>query len=197
MAAQLQRTATLHALQGTSNQSMWWSIAGLVVCCLPLAVVGFVQGVRARGLARTLGAPLPAQALTGLVLSAMGGLASVAFVTFAILSNNEDKAAADARIQVLEAQTNVPALAAGLTQPTACGLAEAYALKTGVPGHAGPTLAHFECLGRIAVTGDRADLENFRFRHGSSNGVLDRHVCFKRGARWFVTSLQDAPCSAP
>lgn len=196
MAAQLERSAGLNRLQSTSTQSMWWSIAGLVVCCMPVALVGLVQGLRARGLAKTLNAPMPGQALTGLVLSGVGSLCSIGFYIYAIISSSQQDEAAAARIKVLDAQTQVPAMAAGLTQPTACALAEAYALKTGFAGNRGPTLDHFECLGRVVPTGDKADLEDFRFRKGAT-AKFDVHVCFKHGARWFVTALQEAPCSGP
>lgn len=193
-ATQQQTVAAQNRLQATVTQSMWWSIIGLVICCLPVALVGFVQGLRARGLAKSLGVPLPGGALIGLVLSSVGGLCSIGFATWVIISSGQDKDAADARIKILEGQTERPAMAAGLTQPTACALAEAYGLKTGHAGSAGYTLGHFDCLGKLTVEADKASLDTFRFMSGQKK--LDVNVCFKRGARWYVTSMQEAPCNA-
>lgn len=191
---QQERFAAQARLQSTSSQSLWWSIGGFFICCMPVAVVGLIQGLRARGLARSIGAPLPGRALAGLILSGIGSASSIALFTAAMIGSSQDKEAAETRIKVLEAQTQIPAQAASMTQPTACALAEAYALKSGYDDAEGQNLARFDCLGKLTATSDSAALDAFRFAKNKKN--YEVNVCFKRGARWYVTSLQEQACGA-
>ncbi|RYZ66874.1 MAG: hypothetical protein EOP08_03965 [Proteobacteria bacterium] len=185
MAAQLR-------LQSLSTHSMWWSGAGLIVCCLPVAALGIVQGLRARGLARTLGAVVPTGATVGLALGAFGSLASVGVWTWAIIASNQDEAEAAAKAQTLEAQAKPGSEATVLSRETACALAEAYTWKAGFDDVKGYRMKHPECLGKVTVDGDRAVLDDWRFAHTTTR--YDVNVCFKRGGRWYVSEMKKGAC---
>lgn len=186
------RVAAQGRLQSLATHSMWWSIAGLVVCCLPVATLGIVQGIRARGLARTLGAAVPFGATVGLALGGFGSLASVGVWTWAIISSNQDEAEAAAKVQVLEARAKSGSEATALGLETACALAEAYTWKNGFEGTNGYRMKSMECIGKVTVDGDRAVLDAWRFAHDSTRH--DVNVCFKRGGRWYVAEMKNGAC---
>lgn len=200
-AAARQRSAAVHAqehqaararLESASRQALGWSIGGLALCCLPLGIVGIVQGVRARRTAASLGVPLPITATIGLVLGCLGALVSVAVFTWAAIDSVKKSGQADVRIAELEKRAEARSADPVLAHETACTLAEAYALKTGYDSHPGYSLSGFECVGNLTVDGASAELDALRFRWSSDSVVA--HVCFKRGARWYVEALEKDAC---
>jgi hypothetical protein len=193
--AQEQAAAAARArLEATAGQALGWSIAGLVICCLPLAVIGVVQGLRARSMAAAARVPLPGKATVGLALGLLATLSSISAVTWAIRDGNRQEEYAAARLAVLRQKIDAHAGAPVLDHDTACALAEAHAIESGHDGHLGRTLEHFECVGKLAVDHDRAELSDLRFRWSST--TYDTSACFKYGARWYVGELRSGPCPA-
>jgi len=194
-ATQQQIAAAARArLESTATQALGWSIAGLVVCCLPLAIIGIVQGLRARAMATAAQAPLPGKATVGLGLGVLATVTSIGIVTSILIDNDRKQRSADARVAVLEQKIGAQASAPTLDHDTACALAEIHARRSGHDGHLGHALEHFECIGKLEVDQDRAELKDLRFRWSST--TYDASVCFKYGARWYVGELRSGPCPA-
>lgn len=179
-------------LASTAKQSLIWSLVGIVSCCTPFAIVGVVQGVRARGMATSLRAPVPGSATIGLVLSVLGCLSSIGLVTVALVQSHSDAEAASQRTSQLKKSLGAGASAGRLDHPTACALAEIYALESGFDGHPGYALNKFDCIGKLTNGQEGAQLETFRFRWSSTS--YDVNACFKKGARWYVSELREASC---
>lgn len=180
-------------LASTAKQSLIWSIIGVVACCTPFAIVGVVQAVRARGMATRLRAPVPGSATIGLVLSIVGCVSSISLVTVALVQSHSEAEAAKQRTAQIAKKLGDGPSAARLDHPTACGLAEIYALESGFDGHPGYALDRFECVGKLTSAPEDAQLETFRFRWSSTS--YDVNACFKKGARWYVTELRKGSCS--
>jgi len=190
-----QQASTNRQVQSSSTHALIWSIAGTVLCCLPLGVVGIVFGARARSLAKRLGTPPPARATIGLALGILSCVLSVAFGVYAVVQSQIDKEKTEQRIAALEKSLGTAPSAPALERSTACGLAEVYALRTGWDGRQGYSLEGFECTGKVRRQGDRAELDDFRFRIGTdASKRFDLRVCFKRGAAWYVSEMRDGPC---
>lgn len=191
-----QQATTGAAVQSSSTHALIWSIVGTLLCCMPLGIVGIVLAVRARSLAKRLGTPPPAKATLGLVLGIVSSVLSVAFIIFAIVQSERDKEGAARRITALEEQLGSAPSASVLERSTACRLAEIYALRSGWDDRQGYALEDFECVGKIVHERDRATLDDFRFRVGSSQSKhVDVNVCFKRGEAWYVSDMREGPCS--
>jgi hypothetical protein len=180
-------------IEATATQSVIWGVLGAALCCLPLGVIGVVQGVRARGLAAETKQPPPPRAMVGLVLGALSVFTSIGFVVWALVNARGEQQRADARVAELTRQIGSQASAATLDRTTACGLAEIYALKNGWSGAEGHSLHDFECVGKMVPRGDRMELDDFRFRNGT-DAASDTFVCFKRGAAWLVDELRHDAC---
>lgn len=193
-AAQLQtQEVERRRIQGTATQSLIWSIAGVVLCCLPLGVVGIVQGLRARSASLARAFPVPGTAKVGLWLGIASCLTSIGFFTWAAISASNDEARARARAAEIDRLVGARAQSATLESSVACQLAEARTLQSGWDNRRGYTFDRFECPGRLTQTGDVAQLEDFRF-HATSEEVRV-FVCFKRGARWYVDTLSATSCA--
>lgn len=190
-----QQAATNRQLDSSATHALIWSIAGAVLCCLPLGVVGIVFGARARALAKRLGTAPPARATIGMVLGIVSCVLSVAMVVFAVVQSQIDEEETQKRISTIEKQLGTAPSAPTLDRTTACGLAEVYALRTGWDGRRGYSLEAFECLGKLRQDGDRAELDDFRFRIDTDQKKrFDLHVCFKRGGAWYVRDMRDGAC---
>ena len=187
-----QQQVLQNQLASTAKQSVIWSIIGIISCCTPFAIVGVVQGFRARGMATKLRAPVPGSATIGLVLSILGCVSSITLVTVALVQSHSDAEAAKQRTAELKKKLGDGASAARLDHPTACALAEIYALESGFDGHPGYSLDRFECVGKLTTAPEDAQLETFRFRWSSTSH--DVNACFKKGARWYVTELRKGSC---
>lgn len=179
-------------VDSAATQSIVLAIVSFVLCCAPTAIVGVVQGARARSLAREAGLVAPARALVGLVLSVLATLSSIAIFTWAIIDAQHGEERAGKRITKLERESAEGAKAVTLAHGTACTLAEAHALKVGWDGHAGYTLEKFACDGALHGDGARAELEDFEFFPGTDRVRV--RVCFRRGAKWYVDKLSAGSC---
>lgn len=180
-------------LESTAKQSLVWAIVSFVTCCTPLAVVGVVQGFRARGMATRLGTPVPSVGKIGFVLSLLACVSSLVLLTVAMIQGQVDKETAGERTAQLKKQIQGKASAAQMDHPTACALAEIYARETGFDRHPGYSLDQFQCIGKLSSTPDDAELVTFRFRWSST--PYDVNACFKKGATdWYVTELRKGSC---
>jgi len=190
-----QQVVTHRQVESSSTHALLWSIAGTVLCCLPLGVVGVVLGVRARSLAGRLGTAPPARATIGMVLGALSCVLSVGMLVLGFVLAEIEKQEAEERIATIEKQLGARPSAPTLDRNTACGLAEIYALRNGWNGRTGPSLQGFECVGKLRHDRDRAELDDFRFRIGSDQkNRYDLHVCFKRGDAWYVREMREGGC---
>jgi hypothetical protein len=195
-AAQLQASATeQRRIKGLATQSLVWSIGGLVFCCLPLGVVGIVQGLRARSASVARSLPVPGLASAGLWLGIASCLTSVGLWTWAGISNAKDEERAKARTTEIEKAVDAKAGLETLDRDVACQLAEARTLQAGWDGKRGYSLQRFECPGKFEQAADRAELQDFRFHAGSGEKEYRVFVCFKRGDRWFVDRLSETSCA--
>lgn len=179
-------------LAATAKQSLIWSIVGIVSCCTPIAIIGVVQGSRARSMATRLRAPIPASATIGLVLSLVGCVSSISLLTVALVQSHSEAEAGKQRGAQLKKKLGEGASATRLDHPSACVIAELYALESGFDGHPGYALDRFECVGKLTNAPEAAQLETFRFRWSSTS--YDVNACFKKGARWYVTELRKDRC---
>jgi hypothetical protein len=177
---------------GAANQALIWSIVGIVLCCTPLAIVGVVMGARARGMATRAGLPVPTTATAGLALGVFGVLSSLAFVIYMVVDIGRKTERRDARVAELEARLGDRPSAETLEHDTACGLAEVYVLRNGWGGTSGEYLQRFDCAGKLIPGEERAELDDLRFE--GSTESFRANVCFRRGAKWYVTELRDGEC---
>jgi hypothetical protein len=186
-------------MEKAANRSLVLSLVGTFLCFIPiLQIVSIVSYLRARSLARQLSVGVPAQATTGFVLSSISMILVTAGITWAIVSDNRNQERADARIVALDAQAGAGALQPALDWATACALAEIHALKDGYAGQKGRDLVHFDCVGKVTQKSGRPVLEHFSFRSDSNDKKFDVGVCFDRGAKWFVSEMNDSHvCSQP
>jgi hypothetical protein len=182
-------------MNATAAQALGWSVGGLVLCCLPLGVVGIVQGVRARSMAASLRAPVPGKATIGLVLGILSSVMSVGGFTFAMIQSSHDQERTDARLAVLDRETAAKESAPVLDHATACALGEAYALRNGFDGHPGYALKEFDCVGKLTTGNDVAELQDLRFKWSTST-KYEASVCLKRGAKWYVGEVRKGRCPA-
>lgn len=189
----------VHAAQqrvdSAATQSIVLAVVSFVLCCAPTAIVGAVQGARARSMAREAGLVAPTRAIVGLVFSVVATLTSIAIFTWAIIDAQHGEERAAKRIAKLERASAEGVKATTLNHDTACALAEAHALKVGWDGHPGYALEKFACDGALAGDGARAELEDFEFFPSSDRTRV--RVCFRRGAKWYVDKLAAGACDDP
>jgi hypothetical protein len=179
-------------MTSAATQAVVCGAAGLVLCCTPVAVVGIVQGARARSMAASLAAPPPMQATLGLFLSSFAVLSSIGWLSYAGIAGSHDKQATNAEATALEKSVAQQASAPVLAHETACTLAHIHFLRAGHEGTSGPYLDGFECHGKLTSNAERARLEDYRFKRSSTKYEVD--VCFKRGDRWYVTEARKGAC---
>ncbi len=192
-----QRNVRLLELDRAASRTLSWSIAGTVLCCLPLGIVGIVQGARARTLARELGVGVPTRGKVGFILAFAASAFSVIGVSTAAISSHYDQEDAEARVALLEKRAAPKAALQTLDQPTACALAEVHFLREGWAGHPGHSLHGFGCVGKLVPLGtENAQLEDLRFRW-SATQKFRVNTCFKRGAKWYVTEAREGACPRP
>lgn len=179
-------------MKSTSTQSLVFGILGLILFCTPLGIVGIVQWFRARAMSREAHSPVPTVATVGLVLSIVSLFTSVGGITALHNGVEEDKAAAEQRAAAIDARLGNKASAIVLDRETACGLAEAHVWREGDGRIANHIVKGVECMGTVTIEGERADLDLVRVK--SSTEKYDSHVCFRRGAKWFVERIQSTSC---
>jgi hypothetical protein len=186
------RQVRQQALSKKAKHAMWWSLAGTVTCCFPLAIIGLVMGLNVKGVAKREGAVAPGTATVAVVLGffALGLFCLV--VVLGVMADRENKA----RIEVLRAQVDAGQASELLAQPIACALTELELRQEGFDDKSGVNIQAFQCDGKLEQERDRAILEDVRFKIGSGAG--DKRVvaaCLVRGARWTVKELRsDGSC---
>ncbi len=182
-------------VESLATQAIVWGTIGAALSCLPLGIIGFVQGNRARALAVANKLPPPGRATTGLFFGVFSLLSSVGLVVWAGVAGSAQHKQADARIAELTREIGAHAAEATLEHATACELAEAYSLRSGFGGDNGYDLQDFQCEGVLAPRGARVELPHFRFRNHLDT-ESDTSVCFARGSEWFVDEVRKGECSA-
>lgn len=161
----------------------------MLFCCAFIpSVMAIVFGLRARKLARRRDLVIPTNSTLGLAFGAVGVLAGAGLITIGIVENMKR----DAEIESIDAKLEGKLEQAELTQPTACLLAKRSLLKGEFKGsNSAPDT--FDCDGKLTVKGEKAVLEDLRFKRSSTQEKV--RVCLERGARWRVTGFrQDASC---
>lgn len=196
-AQQRAQAAARSELDRTAQSALLWAIASVVFSCVPLlALVPLFRYGKARTLAAQAKLPVPAKATAALGLALISIASGTLFIAWALVRADSMEKAAAARIADLDKQSAAGAQAPLLTQPTACALAESYMLANSYEGNSGYNFTRFECNGRLAASGDSAQLDDFRFGdQNSSDKRYDTRVCFKHGAKWFVSAVGQASCS--
>jgi hypothetical protein len=179
-------------MKSTATQSLVFGILGIILFCTPLGIVGLIQGVRARGMARQAQAPVPGTGTAGLVLSILSLITSITGIVLLDRGVEEDKAAAEQRAVAIERRIGNKASASILDRDTACGLAEIHVWREGDGKIAHHIAKSVQCMGKLRLEGDRAELDLVRVK--SSTDQNDSHVCFKRGDRWYVESFSSGAC---
>jgi hypothetical protein len=181
-------------LESATKQSLFFSIWGVVLCCVPTGVIGIVQGFRARSLAAASQKPAPAMATVGIALGFTSVVTTIGLAVVMYFNVERRSKAADERIAQIDEQYGAAATSPVLAREVACALGEQYVLRNGWDGHPGYSLKSFDCVGKLSVTGDeRAELDDFRFTWGST-GKYETMVCLKRGAKWYVATLTQGEC---
>jgi hypothetical protein len=189
--ASAQRAEAERSLQRSSRHALLWSLAGFVLCCSPLALVGLVLGFRSRALARRVGLVIPTTATLGIVLAVTQMLVFAAAIVFGIHAQMQ----VDARLEALERELGTEPDQPMLSQPTACKLAERFLLQNGYGEHSETSIERLRCDGALTQTASSAALEALEFEAG--DGKVRANACFSRGARWSVTAVQERNCSGP
>jgi hypothetical protein len=165
----------------------------MFTCCLPAAVVGVVMGLNVKSSAKRENAVAPGTSTVAVVLGCSALLLFGVGVTMYLFASR----ATEARIALLQAQVNGAPSAERLEQPVACALTELELLQEGFAGTSGINISNFECAGRVDQDGDRARLQDVRFRTSSSERRTVA-ACLTRGARWSVKELRvDGSCEPP
>lgn len=192
---QMQRErANQMEIASLGTQAMWWSIAGVVFCCLPLGVVGIVQGVRARGRAHAAKITAPGTATAGFIIGILSCMTSIALFTYAAIDSQNEQDRANKRVAEIDKQLGKKPEAATLDHDTACLLGEQYTLKNSFDDKSGYQFEKFECVGKLTQTGDSAQLDDLKFHYNTDEEKA--FVCFKRGTKWYVDRLSAAACDA-
>jgi hypothetical protein len=186
--------ATSHeALGKTASHALLAAVAGSVLCCAPVGLVGLGLGMKARTQAAMLRVPTPPRAQIAIALGLLPTLALVAFVAWGFVLRHQSQSAAEARIAALEARLGSTSSSTTLDAATACALTELHALQHGFSTYAGHQLSTVECQGTFAANDSTASLERVHLTPRSGASV-DLNVCFERGARWTVTALRNERC---
>jgi hypothetical protein len=186
------RATAMRSIKRTADASMYWGIAGWVLCCFFVpSFVALVLAVRARRMARRYDLVIPTTATLGLVFGGLGLASGVGLITIGVVEDYRKSVAIEQLDQQLEGKLE----AHELTQPTACLLAKRSLLKGEFQGE-DRSLDTFDCDGKLTLTGDKGVLEDVRFSHSKDHRTV--RVCFAYGARWRVAGFRTASsCDEP
>lgn len=176
----------------TGGQALLFGILGIVLFCLPLGIVGIVQGFRARGMARALQMPIPGTATVGLVLSILSLFTSIGGVVLINQSVENDKAEAERHAAAIDARLGKRPLAPVLDHDVACGLVEAHLYREGYGSVSNFNVQGFECVGKLTQTSDRAEIDVVRMK--DSTQKYEFRACLRRGERWYVSATTTVAC---
>lgn len=184
------RKASVDALDASARTAIYWSLAGVLVCCLPVgSIVGLVLGLRVRRSATVLKAPAPWQSMAAIVVS----IVWLAFFLFALILGVITEHQKSARVAELRAATKGSAAAPDLDADTACALIEMTLLEGGA-GREGGALDLFRCEGLVEKTATGgAVIKDIEFARASSDKPLRVDGCLSRGSRWKVDAIGTGP----
>lgn len=195
--AETQRNAAA-GIDRAASLTLFWGLISPMCPFFPLPTLfAFLTFRRTRRAAIAVGTAVPPRAIVGLCVAALSAVASVAILVWAVIDVRADSARLEARKAELTARLSARAGAPILDHDTACEVAELYVLTTGFENNRNMgSFRDFDCAGKIRVSGDRAALDDFKFRTSSSGDYLDVSICFEHGARWFVESISRTGCAA-
>lgn len=184
------RAASVAALDGAATTALYWSLAGVLVCCLPAgSVVGLVLALRVRRNAAALTASAPWQSMAALVLSVVWLAFFVVAVIFGVVTEHQKST----RVAELRATTRASAAAAELDADTACALVEMTLLEGGA-GLKGGSLGLFRCEGSVERTPTGgAVVKDLEYARRSSDPPERVDACLSRGTRWKVDAIGTGP----
>lgn len=189
--ADQERALRRQALEKKARHALFWSIAGVVVCCFPAAIVGMVLGLNVKSAAKRDDLVAPGSATVAVVV---GILALLLFGGLVVLYVHDTRET-NARIALLESQVETGRSSERIDQRLACALTELELLQQGFQGTSGINISGFECNGKVEQAGDQAQLFNVHFRGGASQPRKTTSACLVRGARWSVRELrEDGSC---
>jgi hypothetical protein len=189
-----QNVAAARENAATAKRALRWALGGFVFLVLPVpGIVAIVLALRARERARAVALPPPENATLSIVLGIVQLVAFGGIIAFAVYDSNARAEKASA----LRAAIADRVKRAELDVDTACSLVHLHLLEHGaIEGRASsaPTTSvdAFECQGKLEQAGERATLEDVRFRSGAYPFVT-RTACLKRGRAWMVSALIDGP----
>jgi hypothetical protein len=185
--AEDERAQRKQALEKKARYALLWSIAGMIVCCFPAAIVGMVLGLNVKGAARKDNVVAPASATIAVVV---GVCALLLFCGLSALYVHDTRQT-NARIARLESQVEAARGNERLDQRLACALTELELLKQGFEGTSGINISDFECDGKLEQNAERAELHDVHFRSSASQPRKTASACLVRGARWSVRELRE------
>jgi hypothetical protein len=179
------------SLARTAKHSFFWSLGGLLACCLFIpSTVGVVLSLRARKMASKYRLVLPLHATLGLALGSIGILAGAGLVTIAVVGEMRRSE----RVEAITKLLGDTAEQSELTHASACLLAELRLLRGGFRDN--DNVDGFECDGQLKRTEHSAELLGIRFEQSSEPFVAT--ACLERGQRWAVVGFRlKARCSDP
>lgn len=184
------RQASLGTLEGSAKVALYWALAGVLVCCLPIGSIGgLVLGSRVRKSAAALGVPAPWQSLAALIVSAGTLSLLVLALIIGVISDREKTA----RVAALREATKASGAAAELEVETACALVEVTLLEGGA-GQKGGALNLFRCEGALErEPGGAAVLRDVEYARLAGADPARVDACLSKGTRWKVDAIGTGP----
>lgn len=184
-----ERQNQIAGLAVRAKASLYWSLGGVVFCCLPIgSVIGIVQALRVRKTATSLDVTTPWQAILS-IIGSLVWIASWILLAIVIAVQQHDKSV---RTTALKESTRVTATAAELTSETACELTE-LAMLEGIATMKGDRLEIFRCDGAFEPGTGQALLKDFEYSRQSSDKPVKANACFSKGIRWKVDAIGTGP----
>lgn len=186
------RSEAARSLKKTADASMYWGIAGWVLCCFFVpSVVALSLSIRARKMARRYDLVIPTTATLGLVFGGLGLLSGAGLITIGVVEDYKKSS----EIERLDRELEGKLEARALTQSTACLLAKRSLLEGEFRGE-DRLPDKFACDGKLSLDGDSAVLEDVRFTRSKEQTTV--RVCLAYGARWRVEGFRTAAgCDEP
>jgi hypothetical protein len=172
------------ALDENARLALKWSLAGLVLCCIPIpAIVALVLAMRTQAAAKRHDDVVPGRATAALVISVATLCLFFGLVAVYLVDSHTKKT------RVLELRDVVERTwtSTVIDQVTACAIVEMDLIEHGFEGTSWTLGDSFSCHGRLEQNGDRAVLRDAEAKIGSNR----THVvgCLKRSEHWMVDKL--------
>lgn len=184
------RQFSVAGLESSARTAFYWSLAGVVVCCLPIgSVVGLVLGLRVRKQAASLNAHAPWQSMAAMVISIAWLGLFVLFLTIGIVTDHQRSV----RVGELREATKAKATGAELDAETACALVEMTLLEGGA-GQKSGSIHLFKCEGVLETTAEGgAVIKDIELARHSGDKPSRVDGCLSRGSRWRVDAIGTGP----